>query len=144
MPTDIWRALNIQNLTFRGVEANARWTPSYRHTVDLSYTTIRGTQDTVPAGFTKYTFNYPSRNGVFSWQLTPRANFLMRTRVAYIARLQRSPYTLWDFYAALPHGKVHPFLQVSNMTNTGSQSTPGVIMPGRTIVGGVELVFRKR
>jgi len=51
---------------------------------------------------------------------------------------------MWDFYAALPHGKIHPFLQVANVTNTSYESTPGVIMPGRTIIGGVELVFRKR
>jgi len=82
-PTDIWRALNIQNLAFRGVEASARWTPSYRHTVDLSYTELHATQDTVPTGYTKYTFNYPTKNGVFSWQFTPHRNFLMRTRDGY-------------------------------------------------------------
>jgi hypothetical protein len=34
-------------------------------------------------------------------------------------------------------------VQVSNLTNTAYQSIPGVAMPGRTIVGGVELVIRK-
>ncbi|MEO8597676.1 MAG: TonB-dependent receptor [Candidatus Solibacter sp.] len=143
-PTDIWRALNIQNLTFRGVEAAIHWTPSATHRVDLSYTALHGEQDTIPAGYTKYTFNYPTRNGVFSWQITPRSNFLLRTRVGAIERQQRSLYALWDIYAALPHGKFHPFLQVANVTNSSYQSTHGVIMPGRTIVGGIELVFRKR
>jgi iron complex outermembrane receptor protein len=45
---------------------------------------------------------------------------------------------------ALPHGKVHPFLQATNLTNTSYQEIPGVPMPGRTIIGGVELVFRKQ
>ena len=35
-------------------------------------------------------------------------------------------------------------VQVTNTTNTSYQDVPGVAMPGRTIVGGVELVIRKR
>jgi hypothetical protein len=35
---------------------------------------------------------------------------------------------------------VHPFLQVANLTSTAYQEIQGVVMPGRTIIGGVELV----
>ncbi len=141
--TDIWRALNIQNLNFKGWEANLRWTPSHTNTLDFSYTGLHGTQDTIAAGFTKYTFNYPTASGVFGWQITPRGNFLLRTRVGAIERPARSMYALWDVYVALPQHKVHPYLQVSNATNTSYQSIPAVAMPGRTIIGGVELVIRK-
>jgi iron complex outermembrane receptor protein len=140
---DIWRALNIQNLNFKGWEASLRWTPSPTHTLDFRYTGMHGTQDTIAAGFTKYTFNYPTGSGVFAWQITPRGSFVLRTRVGALARPARSPYALWDIYAALPRRKVHPYVQVSNLTNTAYQSIPGVAMPGRTIVGGVELVIRK-
>ena len=34
--------------------------------------------------------------------------------------------------------------QASNLANTRYQETIGVLMPGRTILGGVELVIRKR
>ena len=141
--TDIWRALNIQNLDFKGWEASLRWTPSATHTLDFRYTALHGTEDTIAAGFTKYAFNYPTGSGVFAWQITPRGNFVLRTRVGALARPARSPYALWDVYAALPRHKVHPYVQVSNLTNTAYQSIPGVAMPGRTIVGGVELVIRK-
>ncbi len=143
-PTGIWQALNIQNLNFKGWEASLRWIPSLTNTFDLSFTQLRGTQDTIAAGFTKYTFNYPTASGVFGWQITPRGNFVLRTRVGVIERLERSPYALWDVYVGLPRHKVHPYLQVSNATNTSYQSIPGVAMPGRTIIGGVELVIRKR
>ena len=142
-PSDIWRALNIQNLDFKGWEASLRWTPSTTHTLDFRYTALHGTQDTIAAGFTKYAFNYPTGSGVFQWQITPRANFVFRTRVGALARPAQSPYALWDLYAALPRHKVHPYLQVTNTTNTSYQSIPGVPMPGRTIIGGVELVVRK-
>ena len=142
--TDLWRALNIQNLNFKGWEASLRWTPSATHTLDFRYTGLHGTQDTIAAGFTRYSFNYPNANGVFDWRITPRGNFLFRTRVGAIERPARSMYALWDVYAALPHHKVHPYIEVSNATNTSYQSIPGIAMPGRTIVGGVELVIRKR
>src|ERR1017187_4504622 len=62
-PTDIWRALNIQNLDFTGVEANLRVTPARGQSIDFRYTGLRGVQDTVPVGYTKYTFNYPTHSG---------------------------------------------------------------------------------
>jgi iron complex outermembrane receptor protein len=142
--TDIWRALNIQNLNFKGWEASLRWTPSPTHTLDFRYTALHGTQDTIAAGFTKYTFNYPTGSGVFAWQITPRGNFVLHTRVGVLGRQARPWYPLWDIYMGLPHRKLHPYLEVSNTANTSYQSVPGVAMPGRTIVGGVELVIRKR
>src|SRR5205823_4022240 len=106
--TDIYRALNIQNLNFRGVEAALRWTPSVTHMVDLRFTELHGTQDTVAAGFTKYTFNYPKKTGVFAWQATPRGNFIFRTRVGVVQRYAQSWYPLWELYAGLPHKSFHP------------------------------------
>jgi iron complex outermembrane receptor protein len=44
----------------------------------------------------------------------------------------------------MPKGRVHPFVQASNLANTSYQEILGVPMPGRTLIGGVELVFRKR
>jgi len=64
--------------------------------------------------------------------------------VGALERKERDPYVLCEIYAAMPHGKVHPFLQVSNVANTSYAEVQGVVMPGRQIMGGVELVLRKR
>ena len=32
---------------------------------------LRGIQDTLPIGASKYTFNYPKHSGVLSWQVNP-------------------------------------------------------------------------
>ena len=143
-PLDIWRALNINSLTFKGLEASLRLMPSAVHTIDFRYTGLHGSQDTVPSGFTKYTFNYPSHSAVAAWQASPRGNFVFRTRVGVVDRRARDRYALCEVYAALPHGAVHPFLQVSNVSNTSYQEIQGVPMPGRTIMGGVEWVLRKK
>lgn len=143
-PTDIWQALNIQNLKFTGVEAALHVAPSRWQTIDFRYTWLEGKQDTIPIGETKYTFNYPTNSGVMSWTANPKGNFLFRTRVGVLDRRARDTYVLWDFYAALSRGKVHPFLQFSNLTNTSYQEILGVPMPGRTVIGGVDIVLRKR
>jgi iron complex outermembrane receptor protein len=142
--TDIYRAVNIQNLNFRGVEASLRWAPSRTNTFDFRFTELHATQDTIAAGYTKYTFNYPTKSGVFAWQVTPQGNFVFRTRVGVIERYAQSAYPMWDVYMGLPHKSVHPYIQVTNAANSSYQEIPNVPMPGRTIVGGIEMVFRKR
>ena len=137
--TDIWRALSVQNLNFKGWEAALRWT--LPHTLSISVLrncAARRTQSPRASPSTRSTIHR-------EWCFSPiTAAYVLRTRVGVIERTARSPYALWDIYAGLPRHKVHPYLQVSNATNTSYQSIPGVAMPGRTIVGGVEVVFRKR
>jgi iron complex outermembrane receptor protein len=142
-PTDIWRALNIQNLDFTGVEASLRVVPASGQTLDFRYTGLSGTQDTLPVGFTKYTFNYPTQSGVIAWEAAIRRTLVLRTRVGVLDRRARDPYGLWDLYAAMNRGRVHPFLRVANITSTRYQEILGVAMPGRTVIGGVELVVLK-
>ncbi|HEY1338798.1 MAG TPA: TonB-dependent receptor [Bryobacteraceae bacterium] len=137
-PADLWRALNITNLNFTGVEASVRV-----HEFDFRYTGLRGVQDTVPVGFSKYTFNYPVHSGVAAWQRMFRGGLVVRTRLGVLDRRARDPYALWDLDAAYSRGRVHPFLQISNLTATRYEEILGVAMPGRTLIGGVELVLHR-
>lgn len=136
-PTDIWRALNITNLNFTGVEAAMRYGG-----FDFRYTALHGTQDTIAPGFTKYTFNYPTHSGVVSWTGTLRHGIVARTRIGVLDRRARDPYALWDISVARSRGRVRPFLQISNLTSTSYQEVLGVPMPGRSILGGAEWVIR--
>lgn len=142
-PDDLWMALNIDNLDFTGAEAGIAYTPARGQTLDFRYSFLHGSEDTVPVGETKYTFNYPVHSGVVSWQAALPAGIVFRTRIGILKRFDAGPYGLWDIYAAETRGRVHPFLQVSNATNTDYQEIQGVQMPGRTILGGVEVVVRR-
>ena len=141
-PNDIWQALNIDSLNFTGVETSLHVTLSRAQSLDLRYSWLMGVQNTVPIGATKYTFNYPSDSGVIAWQATLPGGFVARTRIGVLNRQAQNPYALWDIYAAWTHGRVHPFLQLANITNASYQEIQGVAMPGRTILGGVEVLFR--
>jgi iron complex outermembrane receptor protein len=137
--TDLWRALNIDSLNFTGVEAALRVSD-----FDVRYTALRGVQDTIAAAATKYTFNYPVQSAVVAWQRTLPSSIVFRTRLGILDRRSRDPYALWEISAARTSGKLHPFVQVSNLTATSYQEIQGVQMPGRTILGGLELLLKRR
>jgi iron complex outermembrane receptor protein len=139
-----WQALNIDKLRFTGIESGLHIALSRSQTLDLHYDWLIGTQDTIPGTYTKYSFNYPADSGVAAWQATFGERWMLRSRLGALNRRGLSPYGLWDVYAAYSAGTVHPFLQVSNLTNTSYQEILGVPMPGRTIVGGVELLVRRK
>jgi iron complex outermembrane receptor protein len=63
-----------------------------------------------------------------------------RTRIGVLQRLGRDPYAVWDLYGARTQGRIRPFLQFTNLSNAVYQEIPGVAMPGRAVVGGVEIV----
>ena len=68
----------------------------------------------------------------------------LRTRLGVLDRRSEGVYALWDVDAAYTRGSLHPFVQMSNLTSASYQEIPGVAMPGRTVIGGVELVLRKK
>ncbi len=143
-PNDIWRAFNIQNLNFTGVEASIRILPARSQNIDLRYTGLRGVQNVVPNGFTKYTFSYPTHSGTVGWQGTFRGGFMARTRIGVMDRRARGSYAVWDLSAAYSRSRVRPFVQFFNLTSTSYQEIVGVAMPTRTVLAGLEVVLRGR
>jgi iron complex outermembrane receptor protein len=134
-----WQALNIDNLKFTGVESSLRLVLAHSQTLDLRYNWLLGVEDTVPIGYTKYAFNYPSDSAVVAWQAGLPGGIVARSRLGVLNRRARDPYALWDLYLASSRGKVHPFIRVANITNTTYQETLGVPMPGREAMIGAEI-----
>ncbi len=141
-PTALWQALNIDSLNFTGVETSLRYLVARGQTVEVLYTWLLGQQNTIPFAETKYNFNYPSSSGVVAWAGELPGQIAFRTRIGVLNRISQTPYALWDLYAAWTRGKVHPFLQLANITSTSYQEIQGVVMPGRSVLGGVEFVLR--
>jgi iron complex outermembrane receptor protein len=140
-PQGPWRAENIVRLNFTGLETSAGW----RHrgqVFDWSYTALRGVSQLLPGIYTKYSFNYPIHSGVFSWTGTLPAALTARTRVGAMERRGRSPYAVWDLYLARARGPIRPFVQFTNLANSRYQEVLTVSMPGRAVVGGIEIVLR--
>ncbi|HEU0124452.1 MAG TPA: TonB-dependent receptor [Bryobacteraceae bacterium] len=143
-PADIWQATNFQSLHFTGVEASVSTTVRRRHRIEFSYTGLNGAQSVLGAQQSKYVFNYPKHSGLASWQAAMGKGFVARSRVGAMERLGRSPYTVWDIFSSWQKGYVQPYVQFTNLTAANYQEVIGIQMPGRGILGGVEIVFHRR
>ena len=139
--SDPWQATNIQNLVFTGVEASVGWRISPSQRLQLGYTGLHGSGEALPGMYSKYVFNYPSNNAVVSWLGEFRKSIAARTRVGITQRVGQDAYAVWDISVARATGRIRPYLQVANVTNTGYQEIPGVVMPGRSLAVGAELVW---
>ena len=143
-PNDLWQAVNIDALNFTGVSSGLRFAVTSSQSLDFRYSWLQGNEDTIPIGETKYTFYYPVHSGIVAWQASLPSHFMLRTRLGVLDRRAEGVYALVDFDAAYTGGSVHPFVRLSNLTNTSYEEVQGVVMPGRTLIGGVELVLRKK
>jgi outer membrane cobalamin receptor len=144
LAADVYHAENLQRLNFFGVETSAELRLPGDGRLQFSYTALHGTQQALGTLQTKYAFNYPTNDGVVAWTGRLPGKLIARTRVGVVDRVSRDPYGLWDAALAreFPHLAAH--LVLSNLTNTGYQEIPGVAMPGRSVVVGLDLFLRQR
>lgn len=136
-----WQATNVQNLVFTGAEATVGWRISATQMVQLGYTGLHGSTQVLPGLISKYVFNYPSNNAVVSWLGQFRKAVAVRTRLGITQRVGQDPYAVWDIAVSRASGRIRPYLQVSNVTNTSYQEIPGVAMPGRSLAAGAEWMW---
>lgn len=140
-PADIWRAVNFDKLHFTGLEASGTWEIHSRQQLLVSFASLRGISATDGALLSKYAFNYPVQNAVVEWRGNVGSHLVARTRIGAVHRLQRDAYALWDASAARSDGRIRPYLQLTNITGAAYEEFPGLLMPRRGIIGGLELVL---
>jgi iron complex outermembrane receptor protein len=138
-PADIYRATNFQHLVFSGFEGALTWRLSGGQEVRLEYTGLAGRRSVLTGAISKYVFNYPIHNGVAVWQGSLGSELVARMSIGAVDRFARGPYAIWDASVARSHGRVRPFMQFTNLADVGYQEIEGVPMPGRGILGGVEV-----
>ncbi|MBZ5680803.1 MAG: TonB-dependent receptor [Acidobacteriia bacterium] len=138
-----YQATNIHQLHFTGVEAHADLHLRRDQQGQLAYTFLHGDQSPLPGAVSRYAFNYPSHQAIFAWTGSWR-QVVARTGVGITQRVQRGAYPVWDLAIARNAGVIRPYLQLANLSNTGYEEVPGVIMPSRSVTGGVELIFARR
>ncbi len=142
-PTDLWRATNIDNLHFTGVEASVSWKPTQRQQFDLRYTGLHGEQDTLAPGvISQYAFNFPSNQGVAAWRVSLPWGVIARTRVGALQRLGQDAYALWDVYVG-QHARPRPSVPAAVPTSLTplTRKSRACRCLGRGVIGGVEIAF---
>ncbi len=137
--SDIFRATNFDHLAFTGGEAEMEWEPWSGETFDTQYTGMRGDRRNDPLVESKYVFNYPVHSAVVAWRGQIGKWIVGRTRIGVVERFDSGVYGVWDASAALARGRVRPFVQLTDLTDTVYYEIPGVVMPRRGVIGGLEL-----
>jgi len=139
---DPWQATNIARLEFTGVEASAAIVPARGQELTVSFEAIHGTEQSLGGLLSEYAFNYPAQSGVVAWRGGFRG-VVARVRLGAENRLGQSPYALLDVSAGYGKGRVHPFVRLTNVGDARYQEIAGVAMPGRAVMGGLEVELRK-
>jgi iron complex outermembrane recepter protein len=137
-----WMAVNLGSLRFTGAEASVTIVPARGQQFVVSYEALTGAQGALGGLQSKYVFNYPSQSGVVTWQGGLGRGMIARTRLGAVNRLARAPYALMDIYTGYSGGRMHPFVQLTNLGNARYEEIAGVVMPGRGIAGGLEFVIK--
>ena len=139
----IYQARNLNALSFTGVAAALRWQISAANQVIFAYTALTGAQQALSGLLSKYLFNYPVNTASMQWISRLPDKLEMRTRVGVVERYGNDPYALWDLALSRQFYRLRPFLQMTNLANTSYQEIAGVAMPGRTLVGGMEVLLSR-
>ncbi|HEY1271936.1 MAG TPA: TonB-dependent receptor, partial [Terriglobales bacterium] len=138
----IYVANNIQRLNFTGVETSFEVRLPRDQRFQVGYTGLYGAQQPLANQQTKYTFEYPVHDAVVTWQGTIPWNVVARTRLGVVGRYQQDPYPLWDFSVGREFRHVRTHLSLSNLTGTQYEEVAGVIMPGRSVLFGLEFFLK--
>lgn len=139
-----YMAENIQRLNFTGVEASFDARLPREQVVRLAFTELYGVQHALSGLQTRYSFNYPSHDAAIVWNGRLPGKFVARSRIGVVDRYNSDPYGLWDAAIAREFSHVAAHLVLSNISDTQYQEIQGVIMPGRSVVFGLDFFWRGR
>lgn len=139
-----WQAENLNGVSFTGIATEMEWRPMAGQELRLGLTTLEGAQSALHGLQSEYVFNYPVQNAVAEWMGQWKNGVLLRQRVRVVNRVDRGVSPVWDASAVYEKGRVQPYVQMTNLSNTGYQEIVGVQMPGRAFVGGVQVVLGRK
>lgn len=140
-PIDVWQAVNIQKLQFTGFEALANLRLPHSQRLLIGYTGLYGAQQALAGLESKYVFDYPVHQATIQWLGTIPGGAQIRMRSGVTDRYNSDPYSLLEISVARHWGRIEPYVQVTNLTDTQYEEIQGVPMPGRAYLLGMQLTL---
>src|SRR6185312_2044581 len=107
-------------------------------------TALYGAQRPLAGLESRYVFNYPVNQAAIGWLGVLSHHIRGHARIGVTQRYTSAAYPLSEISASREFGRVEPFLQITNLTNTGYEEIAGVRMPGRAYRAGIEMKFGGR
>jgi outer membrane cobalamin receptor len=142
-PSARYQATNTGAVAFTGAETALHLRLPGAQQIELAYTGIHANHS-LPSGYiSAYVFNYAAQSAFFSWSMIFAHQIMVRTQVAVVQRVGHTAYPVWDTAIARSTGHIQPYLRLANLSNTGYEEIPGVLMPGRSITGGIAFTWSR-
>ncbi len=137
-----YQATNIASVDFTGVETSFGMRLPRQQQIEISYTGLYGAQNSLDGLESRYVFNYPVADAVIAWQGTLPGKIIARSRIGIASRYSQDPYAVWDAAVGREFQHLSAHLDFSNLTDTQYEEIQGVIMPGRSVIFGMDLFIR--
>jgi vitamin B12 transporter len=139
-----WRAENLTHVSITGAELSAQWQPTPRQDVRVGLTTLTGARGAANGLESKYAFTFPLENASVTWNARWKHGVTTRERLRVVHRIDGQLYPVVDSSLAYEGWRVHPYLQMTNLSNASYQEVEGVQSPPRAFAAGVEVQLGKR
>lgn len=139
-----WQASNLSHVRLAGVETSVQTSPAAGQQLRVSWTATFGAQSALGGRQSQYLFSYPVNRAAVEWFVQARHGIKLRPAFAVTQRYGLAPYAVTDFSASREAGWLHPYVQLTNLTNAGYAEVLAVRMPGRGVVAGIEINLAHR
>ncbi|WP_074655878.1 TonB-dependent receptor plug domain-containing protein [Terriglobus roseus] len=139
-----WQASNLARVRLAGVEASLQTSPAAGQQLRVSWTATFGAQSALDGQQSQYLFSYPVNRAAVEWFVQERHGIKLRPAFSVTQRYGLAPYAVMDLGASREAGWLHPYVQLTNLANTGYAEILAVRMPGRGIVAGIEINLTRR
>lgn len=137
-----YQATNVGQIAYSGVETILNYRLRLHDQLWLAYTFIHAAPP--PAGLiSEYAFNYASNKAEAAYRAT-FGQVAGLTSISIVQRVAHTAYPLWSVSLTRSKGLVRPYVRGENLGNVSCQEIPNVPLPGRSIVGGIELSWPQR
>ena len=138
-------ASNLERLNFTGVEAALHVRLPHRQQASVSYTAVHGAQDALQGMQSRYTSNYPTHRAVLGWMGELPGKIEARSQIGVVQRFATDPYAIWDAaFTREFYGRVRANMGLANIGGTRYQEIQNVVMPGRSVIFGLELLLWRK
>jgi len=138
-----WQAQNLANVRFTGVETSVQASLRNSQQLRIGWTAIFGAQNALNGQQSQLVFNYPVNRAHIQYDVQAPAGIAIHPAFAITQRVALAPYTTLDIAAQRDHGTIRPYVQATNLYNTGYAELISIRMPGRGIVAGIEINLAK-
>ncbi len=139
----VYMAENIDQLNFTGVESSLHYRLASTQELIFGYTGITSNLSVPSNEVFEYTSSYPTQNASVLWQGSIHHQVEAHMRVGVIQRYQQTAYPLWSASLARNTGRLRPYVQLDNLSNTGYTEIAGIAMPGRSYIAGLQYFWSR-